>query len=181
MFLDFYLNFVCRQQTLEEQTPEISVDSRHSFSSVTPSLNLSASDSSCGQHPDLSFSESETSFHDPDPSLRSCCHELPLSSLPHKLPNESCVYQKSESLYQSPSSRLPMSVSGSWRPRPVPDGSVMEGTISFAMSHQDRNGLQITNTAQVGLGVTSYRRFIDFIKVSYQNSNKMRWKHNLMP
>jgi len=138
-----------RQQSLEEQAPEISVDGRHSFSSATPSLNLSASDSSCGQHPDASFSESETSFHDPDPSLRSYCHELPLSSLPHKLPKESCVYQKSESLYhQSPSSRLPMSVSGSWRPRPVSDGSVMKGTISFAMSHQDHNRLQVTNTAQ---------------------------------
>ena len=178
MFLDFNINVLCRHQTLE--TPEISVDSRHSFSSATPSLSLSAS--SCGQHPDESFSESETSFHDPDPSLRSYCHELPLSSLPHKLPKESCVYQKSESLYhQSPSSRLPMSVSGSWRPGPVSDGSVMEGTISFAMSHQDHNRLQITNTAQVGLGVTSNRQFIDFIKVSYQNSNKMRWKHNLMP
>jgi len=137
-----------RQQTLEGQTPEISVDSGHSFSHTTPSLNLS-SDSCCAQHPDVSFTESETSFQDSDPSLRSWCHELPLSSLPQKLPKESCVYQKSESLYQLPSSRLPMSVSGSWRPSPASaDGSVMEGTISFAMSRQDHNTRQIPNTAQ---------------------------------
>ena len=122
-------------------------------------MNLSASDSSCG-HPDMSFTESETSLHEHDPSLRSWCHELPLSSLPQKLPKESCVYQKFASLYQSPSSLLPMS--GAWRPHPVSsDGSVMEGTISFAMSRQDHNGLQVPNTAQVGLDLTSYRRFID--------------------
>ena len=157
------------------------MDSGHSFSHTTPSLNLS-SDSCCGQHPDVSFTESETSFQDSDPSLRSWCHELPLSSLPQKLPKESCVYQKSESLYQSPSSRLPMSVSGSWRHSPASgDGSVMEGTISFAMSRQDHNALQIPNTAQVCIGLTSYRQFIDSLEVSYQSSNKMRWKHNLMP
>ena len=118
-------------------------------------MNLSASDSSCG-HPDMSFTESETSLQEHDPSLRSWCHELPLSSLPQKLPKESCVYQKFASLYQSPSSRLPKPphlVSG--------DGSVMEGTISFAMSRQDHHGLQVPNTAQVGLDLTSYRRFID--------------------
>ena len=152
------------------------MDSGHSFSHTTTSLNLS-SDSCCGQHPDVSFTESETSFQDSDPSLRSWCHELPLSSLPQKLPKESCVYQKSESLYQSPSSRLPMSVSGSWRHSPASgDGSVMEGTISFAMSRQDHR-----NTAQVCIGLTSYRQFIDSLEVSYQSSNKMRWKHNLMP
>ena len=173
---EIYFLLFCRQQTLEGQTPEISVDSGHSFSHTTPSLNLS-SDSCCGQHPDVSFTESETSFQDSDPSLRSWCHELPLSSLPQKLPKESCVYQKSESLYQSPSSRLPMSVSGSWRPSPASgDGSVMEGTISFAMSRQDHR-----NTAQVCIGLTSYRQFIDSLEVSYQSSNKMRWKHNLMP
>ena len=37
----------------------------------------------------------------------------------------------------------------------------MEGTISFAMSRQDHNGLQVPNTAQVGPDLTSYRRFID--------------------
>ena len=132
------------------------MDNRHSFSSASPSMNLSASDSSCG-HPDMSFTESETSLHEHDPSLRSWCHELPLSSLPQKLPKESCVYQKFASLYQSPPSRLQ-----TWRPHPVSgDGSVMEGTISFAMSRQDHNGLQVPNTAQVGPDLTSYRRFID--------------------
>ena len=30
-------------------------------------------------------------------------------------------------------------------------------------------------------GGSKFHQFIDFIKVSYQNSNKMSWKHNLMP
>ena len=156
------------------------MDSGHSFSSATPSLNLSYPDS-CGHHPDASFAESETSLHEPDPSLRSWCHELPLS-LPQKLPKESCVYQKSESLYQSPSSLLPVSVSGSWRPRPANDGSVMEGTVSFAMSRQDHNGIQITNTTQVGLGLTSYRQFIDSIKcfLSELKQNEVETQFNAM-
>ena len=161
--------FYSRQQTLapsscahsEEQSQEIS--SHHSFSSMTPSLNVSVCDSPC----DVSHTESETSSHHPDHSFS--WRECPLSSLPHKLPIESCVYQKSESLYQSPSSLSQMSVSGSlrksWlRNQVSDDGSVMEGTISFAMSRQDLlrqqkqpdyTGLQFTTIAQVGLSFIS--------------------------
>ena len=138
---------------------------------MTTSLNLS--DSNCQFHRDasISFHESETSLststqsstsHDTSShtttSSISRLHECPLSSLPDKLPNDSCAYQNvknEESLLQS---SLPVSLSScgnrsaprTWWRRFQDDqeddgaGSVMKGTISYNV-RSDHQVHAITN------------------------------------